>query len=136
MNSRKAERVRGLKESQSAIETLRSLWPAAFPEKFKLVKPLTSKALADIVGRTGWSSAYARGVLQAWKLRAAYCEAVLRENLRVDLNGKPVSETVDEKARDDARKRLAAIATRKARQQEKLKTAAISKSDDATRQSV
>lgn len=131
MNDRKAERLRGMRESRAAIETLRSLWPAAFPDKFRLVKPLKSKALADIVGRTGWSPAYARGVLQAWKQRAAYCEAVLRENLRVDLNGEPLSETVDERARDDARKRLTEIAARRARQQEKLKAASISESDAA-----
>jgi sRNA-binding protein len=131
MNGRKAERLRGLRESQAAIETLRSLWPAAFPDKFRLVKPITSRALADIVERTGWTPAYARGVLQAWKMRSAYCEAVLRENLRVDLNGEPLPETVDERARDDARKQLAVIAARKARQQEKLRAASSSQSNGA-----
>jgi sRNA-binding protein len=123
MNGLKAERLRGLRESRAAIETLRSLWPAAFPDKFRLVKPLKSSVVTEIVERTGWTSAYARGVLQAWKLRAAYCEAVLRENLRIDLNGEPLPETVDEKAREQARQQLAIIAARKARQQEKLKVA-------------
>lgn len=131
MNSRKAEKIRGLRESRAAIETLHSLWPAAFPNKFKLVKPLTSRAQADIIARTGWSPAYTRGVLQAWKMSRGYCEAVLRENHRVDLNGKPLPETVDERARDDARKQLEAIAVRKARQQEKLKAASASESDGA-----
>jgi sRNA-binding protein len=123
MSSQNTEKLRGLKESRAAIETLRSLWPAAFPDKFRLVKPLKSRALAEIIERTGWTSAYARGVLQAWKMRAAYCEAVLRENLRIDLNGEPLPETIDEKAREQARKQLEVIAARKARQQEKLKVA-------------
>jgi sRNA-binding protein len=78
-----------------------------------LVKPLKLRALAEIIERTGWTSAYARGVLQAWKMRAAYCEAVLRENLRVNLNGEPLPETIDEKAREQTRKQLAVIAARK-----------------------
>ena len=129
MSDKKAERLRGLKESRVVIETLRALWPAAFPDKFRLVKPLKLRALADIVERTGWTPAYARGVLQGWKLRRAYCEAVLRENFRVDLNGEPVVEAVDEVARAIARKRLAEIAARKAKQEAKLMAASSSQSN-------
>jgi sRNA-binding protein len=119
MSGKNAERLRGLKESRAAIERLRSLWPAAFPAKFKLVKPLKAGAVTEIVERTGWTHDYARGVLQGWKMRAAYCEAVLREPLRIDLNGKPLTAPVDEEARAMARTRLAVLAARQAKEQQR-----------------
>ena len=121
MSTRKQEILRGLRESQASIELLRSLWPAAFPFKFRLVKPLKVGVLKEIAARTGWSYPYASGVLKGWKLRSAYCEAVLRHDRRVNLDGEEVAETVDEEARTLARKQLAAIAARKARQQEKAR---------------
>lgn len=123
MSTRKQEILRGLREAQAGIEMLRSLWPAAFPFKFRLVRPLKVGVLEEIVARTGWSYPYASGVLRSWKLRSAYCEAVLRHDRRVNLDGEEVAETVDEESRALARKRLAAVAARKARQQEKLKVA-------------
>jgi hypothetical protein len=133
MSTRKQEILRGFREAQAGIELLRSLWPAAFPLKFRLVKPLKVGVLEEIVARTGWNRAYTSGVLKGWKLRSAYCEAVLRHDRRVSLDGKEVEEAVDEESRALARKRLAAIAARKVRQQEKLRAAAISENDGAAR---
>lgn len=106
------EILRGMKESREAIATLQSLWPAAFPDKFYRVRPLAAGIVAAIAERTGWSRWYARGVVQVWKARKAYCEAVLRYGQRFDLNGEPVEQIVSEEAREQARRCLAARATR------------------------
>ena len=112
------EILRGMKESREAIATLQSLWPAAFPANFQRVRPLATGIVAAIAERTGWSRWYARGVVQVWKARKAYCEAVLRYGQRFDLNGKPVEQTVSEEAREQARRCLAARAARRDRQQQ------------------
>lgn len=109
-NTKHAERLRGLKESAANIEVLRSLWPAAFPEKSHLVRPLTEEAAVTIAERTGWSPAYARGVLAGWKNRSAYCKAVLWHDRRWTLDGQETEAVVDAEARETARKQLAVTA--------------------------
>ena len=109
------EWLRGLKESASGIEVLRSLWPNAFPQQRHLVRPLVAGLAGQIAERTGWSSQYTRGVLRAWKLRRAYCDAVLRYDHRFSLSGEEVAEAVvEETAREQARRQLARLAARRA----------------------
>ena len=102
----RAEILRGMKESREAIAMLQSLWPAAFPERFHRVRPLASGIIPAIAERTGWDRSYARGVVQVWKARDAYCKAVLRYDQRFDLNGEPVEQTVSE---DSARNRRGGV---------------------------
>jgi hypothetical protein len=62
------------------------------------------RAYRDIAERTGWSPRYAAGVLHGWKLRGAYCDAVLRHEHRWNLNGEEVAHAVVEAAaREQAR---------------------------------
>jgi sRNA-binding protein len=106
----KTEYQRGLKESAVAIEVLRSLWPNAFPQKGHLVRPLVTGLAGQIAERTGWSRHYTVGVLLGWKLRRAYCDAVLRYDHRFTLDGEEVIEAVvEDAAREQAQKQLAKI---------------------------
>jgi sRNA-binding protein len=116
------EVLRGMKEAREAIATLQSLWPAAFPDKFQRVRPLASGLIPAIAERTGWSRSYARGVVHVWKVRTAYCKAVLNFATRFDLNGEPVDQTVEDIAREQARRLLAA---RKARMAARKQDAAF-----------
>jgi len=59
----------------------------------------------------GWSLPYTPGVLVGWKMAPAYCEAVLRYDQRVALDGSP-AETIDAEAKDLATKQLARLAAR------------------------
>ena len=103
-----------MKESAASVEVLRSLWPLAFPKKSHLVRPLALGAVEQIIEQTGWSRAYARGVLQGWKSRYAYCEAVLRYDRRWNLKGEELTEsTVDEVARKTARQQIEAKEARR-----------------------
>jgi sRNA-binding protein len=121
----KSERLRGLQESPAAVETLRTLWPKAFPKKSHLVKPLASGLIRQIAEKTGWSIPYTRGVLFRWKASARYCIAVIWNDRRVNLEGEETEETVDDKAREQARGRLAKIAARREKmEQEKAAEAA------------
>lgn len=131
------ERLRGLKEGRSGIEVLQSLWPVAFPKKGHLVKPLASEIVGKIAERTGWSVPYTRGVLQAWKMRDRYCDAVLRYDRRWNLDGEETAETVDDVARTMATQRLAVLAERrlKARQAEQETAANGSKPDSSVKTS-
>ena len=61
----------------------------------------------------GWQLPYTLGVLGSWKMAAGYCEAVLRYDHRIALDGAP-AEMVDAKAKELAAKRLAELAARKA----------------------
>ena len=107
-----AEMLRGFKEARTGIEKLQCLWPAAFPAKGHLVRPLASGIVRQIANAAGWNWAYARGVVHVWKARSAYCDAVLRYDRRFDLNGEPVDEAVLEDAKEQARRVLAARAAR------------------------
>jgi sRNA-binding protein len=114
-----AERLRGLKESREGIAKLQTLWPAAFPQKSHLVRPLARGVVQSIAKEAGWSWGYARGVVSVWKARNAYCEAVLRHDRRYNLAGEDVDETVDNAAREQARQVMTARAKRRA-QKEKV----------------
>jgi hypothetical protein len=118
--SHSKEWLHGLKESAAGIETLRSLWPVAFPKKSHLVKPLVSSIIPQIVERTGWSTSYTKGVLHAWKQRSAYCFAVLQNERRCNPNGEELADTViDDSAREQARRQLATIAASRLKAEEK-----------------
>ena len=56
-----------------------------------------------MVEEFGWSPAYARAVLTVWKLRPSYCQAILRYPTRINLDGSPTGEDVDDAARATAR---------------------------------
>jgi sRNA-binding protein len=128
------EKLRGLKEGRTGIEALQSLWPLAFPKKSHLVKPLASEVVEKIAERMGWSVPYTRGVLQAWKMRDRYCDAVLRYDRRRNLDGEETAETVDDVARTMATQRLAVLAERrlKARQAEQERAAAGAAEDSGS----
>jgi sRNA-binding protein len=114
--SSESEWLHGLRESAAGIEVLRSLWPNAFPRQWHLVRPLVAGLAGQIAERTGWSPQYTTGVLRGWKLRRAYCEAVLRYDHRFNLDGEEVAEAiVEETAREQARRQLARLAARRAK---------------------
>jgi sRNA-binding protein len=102
-----AEYRRGLKESQAGIAALQERWPAAFPRKGHLVRPLVGKVHYQVAAELGWSRPYARAVIRIWKLRDGYCHAVLAHERRHDLMGAASDEAVDEAARSLAQQRLA-----------------------------
>jgi sRNA-binding protein len=123
--SRGSEWLQGLKESGAGIEVLRSFWPRAFPQKGHLVRPLSSGLVGQIAERTGWSHRYTRGVLQGWKQRRAYCEAVLQYDHRWSLDGEEIADAaVEEGSREQARRQLAAIAARRLREEKRTAEAA------------
>jgi sRNA-binding protein len=72
------------------------------------VRPLALGLAPAIAERMGWTHWYARGVLQGWKARYAYCNAVLGHGHRFNLDGEPVvEEAIDDMARKMARQQLA-----------------------------
>src|SRR3954453_8431935 len=99
MNTYKEQRLQGLKESAKAIALLQEKLPRAFPKKYAAVRPLARSVKESIIAGTGWSGSYTHGVLAAWKSRLAYCDAVLRDSIRVDINGKTTDELVDDISR-------------------------------------
>jgi len=111
----KSDWKRGAAESREQIEVLRARWPKAFPLRAHEVRPLAN-AVPAIAEAFGWSNAYARGVLNPWVLREAYCRAVMRYPMRVNLDGSESELTVDDEARAMATSRLAQIAARKAQE--------------------
>jgi len=66
-----------------------------------------------IAAALDWSRPYTRAVLRTWKLRPAYCHAVLAPPVRFDLEGNPTDQPVDEDARTLANIRLATWASRR-----------------------
>src|SRR5215213_582247 len=123
MKTRKAQSLQGLKESAQAIALLQEKWPRAFPKKYSVVKPLARSVREAIVTGTGWNKDYTYGVLAAWKSRIAYCDAVLRESIRIDINGNATDEVVDDASRAMAEQKrkqvLEARRRREARQASK-----------------
>jgi len=111
----KSDWKRGAAESREQIEVLRARWPKAFPLRAHEVRPLAN-AVPTIAEAFGWSNAYARGVLNPWVLREAYCRAVMRYPMRVNLDGSESELTVDDEARAMATSRLGQIAARKAKE--------------------
>jgi sRNA-binding protein len=117
--TRRAEHLRGLKEARTAIATLQERWPEGFAKKRELIRPLVSGVTAEIAAALGWSKPYTRAVIEVWKLRDGYCEAVLRDERRYDLTGAVTDQIVAERAREDARQQLARRRAAELRRQEK-----------------
>jgi sRNA-binding protein len=108
-----ADRLRGVKAARTEIEVLRAKWPAIFNDP-KTIKPLASPVLSEVAAALGWSLGYTRGVFHVWKSRNDYCRAVLRDSVRVHLDGSPSEEVVDDRAREMAKAQLAKNAARNA----------------------
>jgi hypothetical protein len=119
-----SDRKRGSQEARQAIELLRARWP--FPTKSHEVRPLAS-VTAELQEALGWSPAYARGVLGAWKARESYCRAVLTYSRRIGLDGSLTDGVFDDNARAMATARLEQIAARKVK--EAARAAAMSRSE-------
>ena len=103
---RNSEARRAYRESRTAIALLQQRWPAAFPEAPQQVRPLIAGLTPLIAAALDWSHPYTRAVLRTWKLRPAYCRAVLDHPVRFDLDGNPTDQPVDEDARTMAKTRL------------------------------
>ena len=108
-----ADRLRGVKEARTAIEVLKVKWPAIFNDP-KTIKPLASPVLSQVAAALGWSLGYTRGVFHVWKSRNDYCRAVLRDSVRVHIDGSPSEEVVDDLAREMAKAQLDKNAARSA----------------------
>jgi sRNA-binding protein len=105
-SDRNSEARRAYRESRTAIALLQQRWPAAFPEAPQQVRPLIAGLTPLIAAALDWSHPYTRAVLRTWKLRPAYCRAVLDHPVRFDLNGTPTEQPVGEDARTMAKTRL------------------------------
>jgi sRNA-binding protein len=103
---RNSEARRAYRESRTAIALLQQRWPAAFPEAPQQVRPLIAGIAPLIAAALDWSHSYTRAVLRTWKLRPAYCRAVLDYPVRFDLDGNPTEQPVGEDARTMAKTRL------------------------------
>ena len=112
---RNSEARRAYRESRTAITLLQQRWPAAFPEAPQQVRPLIAGLTPLIAAALDWSRPYTRAVLRTWKLRPAYCRAVLEHPVRFDLDGNPTDQPVDEDARTMAKTRLATWASKRRR---------------------
>jgi sRNA-binding protein len=106
------DRLRGAKEARTQIEVLKERWPPIFSDL--KTKPVASSVLPQVAAALGWTLGYTRGVFQVWKSRNAYCRAVLRDSIRVNLDGSPSEEVVDDEARELAKGQLAKNAARNA----------------------
>ena len=120
-----ADRLRGVKEARTAIEVLKVKWPAIFNDP-KTIKPLASPVLSQVAAALSWTLGYTRGVFHVWKSRNDYCRAVLRDSVRVYLDGSPSDEVVDDRAREMAKAQLdknaARSAARRARELAEMNT--------------
>jgi sRNA-binding protein len=103
---RNSEARRAYRESRTAIALLQQRWPAAFPETPQQIRPLIAGLTPLIAATLDWSHPYTRAVLRTWKLRPAYCHAVLAHPVRFDLDGNPTDQPVGEDARTMAKTRL------------------------------
>jgi sRNA-binding protein len=101
-----SEARRAYRESRTALAVLQQRWPAAFPETPQQVRPLIAGLIPLIATALDWTRPYTRAVLRTWKLRPAYCRAVLIHPVRFDLDGNPTDQPVDEDARTMAKTRL------------------------------
>ncbi len=110
---RKSEVQRAYREARVAIALLQQRWPAAFPETPQQIRPLITGLTPLVAAALDWSHPYTRAVLRTWKLRPAYCHAVLAHPIRVDLDGNPTDQPVDEDARTRAKIRLTTWASRR-----------------------
>src|SRR3954454_25042619 len=112
-SDRNSEARRAYRESRTAIALLQQRWPAAFPQAPQQVRPLISGITPLIATALDWSHPYTRAVLRTWKLRPAYCRAVLDYPVRFDLDGNPTEQPVGEDARTMAKTRLASWASKR-----------------------
>ena len=112
-SDRDSEARRAYRESHTAISLLQQRWPAAFPETPQQVRPLIAGLTPLIAAALDWSHPYTRAVLRTWKLRPAYCRAVLEHPVSFDLDGNPTDQLVDEGARTLAKTRLATWASKR-----------------------
>src|SRR3954451_10750029 len=103
---RNSEARRAYREARTAMTVLQQRWPAAFPEAPQQVRPLMAGLTPLIATALDWSRPYTRAVLRTWKLRPAYCRAVLEYPVRFDLDGNPTEQPVGEDARTMAKTRL------------------------------
>ena len=110
-----SEARRAYRESHTAIALLQQRWPAAFPQAPQQVRPLISGLTPPIAAALDWSRPYTRAVLRTWKLRPAYCRAVLEHPVRFDLDGNPTDQLVNEDARVLAKTRLVTWANKRRR---------------------
>jgi sRNA-binding protein len=108
----KSEAQRAYREARTAITLLQQRWPAAFPKAPQQIRPLITGLTPLIAAALDWSHPYARTVLRTWKLRPAYCRAVLAHSVRFDLDGNPTDQPIDEDTRTQATLRLATLANR------------------------
>src|SRR3954469_9650407 len=112
---RNSEARRAYRESHTAIALLQQRWPAAFPQAPQQVRPLIAGLTPLIATALNWSHPYTRAVLRTWKLRPAYCRAVLEYPIRFDLDGNQTDQPVNEDARILAKTRLAVWASKRRR---------------------
>ena len=105
----RTERARGTKESPQQIALLRDRWPLVFPLEQQDVRPLALGAARQIAAVMDWPLPYTLGVLKNWKMTLVYCQAILRYDQRIALDG-TLAEAVDAKAKDLAVQRLAKLA--------------------------
>jgi sRNA-binding protein len=118
----KAEVKRGFADAAKQLEVLRAKWPKAFPNKPAAIRPLALGSVQIIANEMGWSTPYTRAVLNVWKMRDAYCQAVLAYDFRIALDGSPTESPIAENARVDARK---TIEQRKAKRKRDAEKAAL-----------
>ncbi len=116
----KNETKRGYEEASKQFELLRAKWPLASPRAPDAVRPLASGGASILAEAFGWSDAYARAVLVVWKLRDTYCRAVLAYSQRINLDGTPSAEYVNDEARRKAKEQLDRIAAHKAKKAIKM----------------
>ena len=111
---RKREHFLGCRTSKEHVPALQDRWPEAFPKDDRKVRPIVN-VVDPVAAAMGWTGSFTHGVLRGWKMRAAYCRAVLQHEERVNLDGSPSGQLIDDEARALATKQLAAIKARGAR---------------------
>ncbi len=99
MSTYRIERDRGIKEYRQQLAELRQKWPLAFPVHDEDVRPLAVDAAHEIAAVMDWSYPYTLGVLSRWKMAPLYCQAVLRHDQRIALDGSP-AEMVETPGRE------------------------------------
>jgi sRNA-binding protein len=127
----RSEQKRGYQEGYQQFVHLRAKWPKAFPAKPYEIRPLASGIKPTVMEAFGWTPAYARAVLMVWRLRPAYCHAVLRYPERINLDGSASGEAVDDEARRMAQERLDKVAANRAQRAEQQQARAAAEAIDA-----
>jgi len=119
--NKEAETKRGYQEAFRQFNVLRMTWPQAFPADPLNVRPLAGQGARMVADALGWSYPYARAVLRVWKGRDAYCRAILSHPQRINFDGTPSGEDVDDAARAQAKAQLDKIAERVVKKAGKLR---------------